>query len=47
MPPRTKPEKCICCKERIAKDEPVILDMYARVWCESCVIEYLGDFEPR
>lgn len=37
---------CLRCKERIAKDEPYILDMYARAWCETCVIEYLGQYEP-
>jgi len=37
---------CIMCKDRIARDEPHIFDMYARAWCETCVIEYLGQYEP-
>jgi len=37
---------CLICKERIANDDPYILDMWARAWCESCVIDYLGQYEP-
>ena len=46
MPAKEPVITCIQCGDRIGKDEPYIFDMYARAWCESCAIQYLGQYEP-
>lgn len=39
-----KTETCVYCNEPIGRDEPVVLDLYARVRCIERVIAYLGQY---